>query len=149
MSLSTTTPTRSEATPADGSAPLRIAMVAPPWFELPPRGYGGTEAVVASLVDGLVDRGHRVTLVASGAHRTKAQRYHRVYPVTPAERLGDPLPEVINAAQTARVLAGAEFDIVHDHTLAGPLLARSRKQPTVVTMHGPVDGDNGDFYERL
>ncbi|WP_396658458.1 glycosyltransferase family 4 protein [Microbacterium sp.] len=149
MSLSTTTPTRSEATPADGSAPLRIAMVAPPWFELPPRGYGGTEAVVASLVDGLVDRGHRVTLVASGAHRTKAQRYHRVYPVTPTERLGDPLPEVINAAQTARVLAGAEFDIVHDHTLAGPLLARSRKQPTVVTMHGPVDGDNGDFYERL
>ena len=27
--------------------PLRIVLVAPPYFDIPPRGYGGTEAVVA------------------------------------------------------------------------------------------------------
>ena len=80
-------------------SPLRIGMVAPPWFALPPRGYGGTEAVVASLVDGLVDRGHEVVLVASGPHRTKATEYHRVYDVPPTERLGEPVPEVVTAAK--------------------------------------------------
>jgi hypothetical protein len=110
-------------------SPLRIGMVAPPWFALPPRGYGGTEAVVASLVDGLVDRGHEVVLVASGPHRTKATEYHRVYDVPPTERLGEPVPEVVTAAEAARVLAEADVDLVHDHTLAGPLLARGRRQP--------------------
>ena len=44
---------------------LRIAMVAPPWFEVPPQGYGGIEAVCAGLVDRLVARGHRVTLIGA------------------------------------------------------------------------------------
>lgn len=45
---------------------LRIAMVAPPWFEVPPQGYGGIEAACAGLVDRLVARGHRVTLIGAG-----------------------------------------------------------------------------------
>ena len=43
--------------------PLRIAMVAPPWFSVPPKGYGGIESMVADLVDGLVAKGHHVTLI--------------------------------------------------------------------------------------
>ena len=140
-------PTRGVA--ADGMPPLKIAMVAPPWFELPPRGYGGTEAVVAALVDGLVARGHEVTLVAAGEHRTAATAFHRVYDEPPTERLGTPIPEVIAAAEAARAIDDAEVDVVHDHTLAGPLLARGRRQPTVVTMHGPVTGESGDYHERL
>jgi len=136
-------------TAADGMPPLKIAMVAPPWFELPPRGYGGTEAVVAALVDGLVARGHEVTLVAAGEHRTAATRFHRIYEEPPTERLGTPIPEVVAAAEAARALDELEADIVHDHTLAGPLLARGRRQPTVVTMHGPVTGEGGDYHERL
>ena len=31
--------------------PLRIAMVAPPFYEIPPKAYGGIEAVLAQLVD--------------------------------------------------------------------------------------------------
>ena len=38
-------------------AAMRIAMVAPPWFELPPAGYGGIESIVADLVDQLAERG--------------------------------------------------------------------------------------------
>lgn len=138
-----------KTTTASAGSPLRIGMVAPPWFELPPRGYGGTEAVVASLVDGLVDRGHEVVLVASGPHRTKATRYHRVYDLPPTGRLGEPAPEVVTAAEAARVLADADVDLVHDHTLAGPLLARGRRQPTVVTAHGPVAGEDGLYFEKL
>ncbi len=129
--------------------PLRIAMVAPPWFELPPRGYGGTEAVVATLVDQLVARGHHVTLIGAGRHRTAAQRFVPVFDVPPTAELGDPIPEVIHAAAADVVLRALDVDLVHDHTLAGPLLARGRDVPTLVTMHGPVEGRPGEYYERL
>lgn len=136
--------------PADRStAPLRIAMVAPPWFELPPRGYGGTEAVVAALVDQLVRDGHEVVLVGAGVHHTLAQRFVRVLPTPPTALLGDPVPEVIVAAAAARALDELDVDVVHDHTLAGPLLARGRRVPTVATTHGPVTGLLADYYSQL
>ena len=50
---------------------LRIAVLAPPWFAVPPRRYGGTEAVVSLLVDGLVRERHDVTLFASGDSRLR------------------------------------------------------------------------------
>ena len=45
---------------------MRIGMIAPPWFPLPPQRYGGIEFVVSLLTEGLVRRGHDVTLFASG-----------------------------------------------------------------------------------
>lgn len=38
--------------PEGAAAPLRIGMLAPPWYELPPSGYGGIEAMVYWLVQG-------------------------------------------------------------------------------------------------
>jgi glycosyltransferase involved in cell wall biosynthesis len=128
---------------------LRIAMIAPPYFPVPPPAYGGVEAVVADLVDELVARGHHVTLIAAGRHGTRAQRFVASHDVPPAERLGEPLPEVIHAACAAQALEGCAVDVVHDHTLAGPLLARGRLAPTVVTAHGPVDGEPGRYYQAL
>ena len=43
-------------------APLRIAMLAPPWISVPAPGYGGVESVVSTLTEALVRRGHDVTL---------------------------------------------------------------------------------------
>jgi glycosyltransferase involved in cell wall biosynthesis len=40
-------------------------------------------------------------------------------------------------------------DVIHDHTLVGPLLARGRVIPTVVTVHGPVTGEPGHYYRHL
>ncbi len=48
-----------------GRAVLRIALTVDPYNPVPPRLYGGIERVVASLVEGLVGRGHRVTLWAA------------------------------------------------------------------------------------
>jgi hypothetical protein len=45
---------------------MRIAVIAPVWFPVPPTGYGGIELVVSLLADGLADAGHDVTLFASG-----------------------------------------------------------------------------------
>ena len=128
---------------------LRIAMIAPPYFELPPAGYGGVEAVVADLVDALVDRGHEVTLIGAGRHGTRAQHFLSTYDVGPSDQLGEPLPEVVHAAKVARMLDSLDVDVVHDHTLTGPLLARGRRVPTVVTVHGPTSDDPGEYYRAL
>lgn len=128
---------------------LRIGMVAPPWFGLPPRGYGGIESVVSDLVNQLTLLGHEVTLVGSGANLTSAHRFVQVFQTPPTASLGDPLPEVINAAASAAAFADFPVDVVHDHTTAGPLLARGRSTPTVITAHGPVTGFHADYYRRL
>ena len=129
--------------------PLRIAMIAPPWFTVPPRGYGGVENMCADLVDGLVDRGHEVTLIGAGRPGTRAGRFVATYADPPSARLGEPLPEVLHSASVARILDGLDVDLIHDHTLAGPLQARGRRVPTVVTTHGPVAGEPGEYYRQL
>src|SRR5260370_30839861 len=117
-----------------------------PYFDIPPTAYGGVEAVVADLVDALIDRGHQVTLIGAGRHRTRAHRFLATYQRPPADQLGEPLPEVVHAAQVARLLEDLDADVVHDHTLAGPLLARGRAAPTVVTVHGPATDEPGTYY---
>ncbi|MDI3329131.1 MAG: glycosyltransferase family 4 protein [Micrococcus sp.] len=127
---------------------LRIAMVAPPFFELPPTGYGGIETVVADLIDALVDRGHQVTLIGAGGHATKA-RFRRTYAEPQSDRLGQAMPEAFHAAAVAEILEDLDVDLVHDHTLLGPLQARSRAVPTVVTVHGPVIGEPAAYYRMV
>lgn len=128
---------------------LRIAVVAPPWFHIPPDGYGGIEAMLAGVVDGLVSRGHEVTLIAAGDHRTRAQQFVAVYDEPPSSRLGEPLPEVLHAAVAGRVLADLDPDVVHDNTLAGPLTAGRYRAPTVMTTHGSVVGEPGRYLAEL
>jgi glycosyltransferase involved in cell wall biosynthesis len=127
------------------TTPLRIAMVAPPWFELPPSAYGGIEAMCADLVDRLVARGNEVTLIAVGRNNTAAD-FVATSPHPDPSRLGQGLPEVLHAAALPGILDSLDVDLVHDHSLAGPLLARGRPVPTVVTAHGPLNGDMGRYY---
>ncbi|MGH2809663.1 MAG: glycosyltransferase family 4 protein [Actinomycetota bacterium] len=127
---------------------MRIAVVAPCWFEVPPPAYGGIEWLCSWLVEGLIKRGHDVTLVAAGQNKTGA-RFLQTYPTPPSYRLGESMPEVVQAAAALDLLAGVEVDIVHDHTLAGPLLAAGRRVPTVITAHGPVTGELGQYFRYL
>ncbi|RCG32295.1 glycosyltransferase family 4 protein [Sphaerisporangium album] len=138
---------RARREPAD-SGRLRIAMVAPPWSEVPPMAYGGIEAVLADLVGGLMKLGHEVTLIGAGRPGTRAP-FLRTYQRAPSERIGEPMPEVLHTALASRMLATLDVDLVHDHTLAGPLTAAGRPVPTVVTCHGTVDGELGEYYRAL
>lgn len=56
---------------------------------------------------------------------------------------------MVHAAAAARAIEGLDLDVVHDHTLAGPLVALGRSIPTVVSAHGPVAGELGDYYSHL
>ncbi|CAM3086035.1 glycosyltransferase [Mycobacterium intermedium] len=140
---------------AESARPLRIVMVAPPYFDIPPTGYGGVEAVVADLADTLVARGHHVTVIGAGKGRTAAQ-FVPLWSRTMPERLGEPYPEVMHALKVrsaiARIAADQGVDVVHDHTFAGPLNAPAYQAmglPVVATVHGPVDDDLYPYYREL
>ena len=116
---------------------LRIGIIAPPYFPVPPAGYGGTERVVAATVEGLVAAGHRVTLFAAAGSNTSARL---VTPLETAPRLGEATSAADEQFHAASAYLGAaSFDVIHDHTGIGPALGAmlDRGTPVVHTMHGP------------
>lgn len=126
---------------------MRIAILSPVWFPVPPTGYGGIEWVVSLLADGLVDAGHEVTLFASGDSRTKATLVS-VFDEAPSEKIGLSLPELHHAL--ACYERAAEFDIVNDHSgLPAAAIGGAVATPVVHTVHGPLDGDAGPVYEQV
>jgi glycosyltransferase involved in cell wall biosynthesis len=127
---------------------FRIAFVTPPWFDVPPQAYGGIESLVADLADAFVERGHTVFMVGVGTNGTRAQ-FRRTYEVAPSERIGEALPEVLHIAWSNQHLDELDVDIIHDHSLAGPLTARGRKAPTIVTAHGPCVGEMASYYRGI
>jgi glycosyltransferase involved in cell wall biosynthesis len=128
---------------------LRIAMVAPPWYELPPLGYGGLEVIVAALIDGLVERGHDVTLFGAGNRTGTRARFVSTTGQLQYPRLGELMPAVLHTARVNRLIAAGDFDVVHDHTTDGPLSAPARRPPTLVTVHGDPNGEYGDYLAAL
>jgi glycosyltransferase involved in cell wall biosynthesis len=119
---------------------MRIAQIAPLVESVPPKLYGGTERVVAWLVDELVDLGHEVTLFASGDSVTRAH-LHSVWPR--ALRLGKPRSDPV-AAQAALLDSvsrhATDFDVIHAHIdwIHLPLLS-GLGVPFLTTLHGRLD----------
>ena len=126
---------------------MKIAILAPIWFAVPPSGYGGIEWVVSLLADGLTDAGHEVTLFASGDSRTKAT-LSSVFAEAPSELIGRTQPELLHGLSC--YVRAEEFDIVNDHTgMLGSLLGATVETPVVHTVHGPLDGEPGRIYELI
>src|SRR3954463_2817805 len=113
--------TTAEVNRLDLPSPLRIAMVVPPWYELPPTGYGGIELICAALVDALCARGHDVTLFGAGTRTGTKAKFVSTVDEPQFERLGEGMPDALHAARVNRLLAKEQFDVVHDHTVCGPL----------------------------
>lgn len=126
---------------------MKVALLSPVWFPVPPTGYGGIEWVVHLLADGLVDAGVDVTLFASGDSRTRA-RLVSTFDTAPSERIGQTFWELRHAV--ACFERADEFDVVHDHSgLLGLALGARLPVPFVHTVHGPLDGEPGAVYERV
>ena len=116
---------------------LRIAVLSPVWFPVPPTGYGGIELVVSLLTDGLVDAGHDVTLFASGDSLTKATLSH-VFEPAPSELIGRTIPELRHAFGC--YTRADEFDVINDHSgIPAAALGGLVETPVLHTVHGPLD----------
>ena len=127
---------------------VRIALIAPPWSTIPPSGYGGIEWVVALLADGLIDRGHDVTLYAPAGSRTKARLVSPLDDVPPQDMIGNPWYEASHAVSA--YYQANEYELLHDHM--GPVgvsIGALVDRPTVHTLHGPFTSQALDLYGRL
>lgn len=131
---------------------LQIAIVAPAWYPLPPRGYGGTELVVHLLHTELRRMGHEVTVFGAEG---SAAGVTMLADAAWSQDLGGPAEAARQATYLARVydaMAGRRFDVIHDHTgFEGLLLAlQSGLAPVVVhTMHGELSEPMCTFYREV
>ncbi|WP_211357406.1 glycosyltransferase family 4 protein [Nocardioides rubriscoriae] len=112
--------------------------MAPPWIPVPPPSYGGTESVVDNLARGLTARGHDVTLFTVGTSTVPVER--RSWFDEPVAPMGLSIPEAVHVLAAHTELAEvADVDVIHDHTVLGPLLAPAAGPgvpPLVTTNHG-------------
>jgi len=127
---------------------LKVAVLSPVWFPVPPTGYGGIELVVSLLADGLADAGHEVTLFASGDSLTKATLAY-VFERAPSELIGRSIPELLHAM--ACYTRADEFDVINDHSgIPAAALGGLVETPVVHTVHGPLDTHEAqDAYRAI
>lgn len=119
-----------------GDSAMKIAMLSPIAWRTPPRHYGPWESIVSLITEGLVARGHDVSLFATGDSQTKAKLIS-VCPRGYAEETGL-LPKVFECLHISEVFEhGNEFDLIHNHFDFLPLTYTGMtKTPVVTTIHG-------------
>src|SRR5262245_55489838 len=118
---------------------MKVVLIAPPWLPIPPPSYGGTEAVIDRLARGLHASGHDVTLIA---HPDSSCPVPSVSVIDNADTafIGVCSREVCHGIGAYGLAADYGADVIHDHSLAGPLVGAPRAtRPIVVTNHGPFD----------
>ncbi|MDX6381364.1 MAG: hypothetical protein QOI57_2388 [Rubrobacteraceae bacterium] len=130
---------------------MRIAEIAPPWVRVPPERYGGIEWIISLLTDGLVERGHDVTLYATGDSRTKARL--RAPFEQPVSMGGKSFYDLIHPMATQTIpayLEADQYDVIHDHT--GPMaacLGALSDTPVLHTLHGPFNPDVRQLFRMI
>jgi glycosyltransferase involved in cell wall biosynthesis len=124
---------------------LRIAQVAPVATTVPPPKSGSVESMTSLLTEGLVARGHDVSLFATAGSATRAH-LHATYPhgywhdptMWPWE-----LSEMLNVA--AAVERAREFDLIHYQAASFPMsIAFTRLSPTPIVQtlhHSPSEAE--------
>ncbi|HET9199392.1 MAG TPA: glycosyltransferase family 4 protein [Dehalococcoidia bacterium] len=122
---------------------MRILQLAPLWENVPPPAYGGTEAVVHDLTEGLMAVGHDVTLFATGHSRTSA-RHLSVYdrPLRSESQLKEKAPYEYVHAASALAEAAQDYDVIHNHAGGLPIaFAGLIDTPMLSTKHCLVEPD--------
>lgn len=134
---------------------LNIVHIAPPWIEVPPKGYGGTEIVVERVAIGQQELGLNVAVLCRpgstvpGAVHLAPQKQE--WKKHLAQLRHDEI-EIFYATKCvewmkAELDAGHTIDIIHTHVRGAALLyicrefAEAKGIPVVHTVHLPVIGD--------
>jgi glycosyltransferase involved in cell wall biosynthesis len=127
---------------------LRVGVLAPIAWRVPPRHYGPWEQFASLLTEGLVDRGVDVTLFATAESVTRA----RLVGTAPTGYAEDTSldAKVWEALHIASVFERAdEFDLIHNGFDFLPLsYSRLVDTPVVTTIHGFSSERIVPVYER-
>ena len=129
---------------------MRIGLIAPPFIEVPPKRYGGTELFIANLARELHARGHDITVYANGDSqlpcRVKWRYEHAEWPLT--DPLRSQLKNTDHAAWAIHDAATAGVDVIHLNDAAGVPYTLFTHQPVVHTIHHPHEPALSELYQR-
>ncbi len=118
---------------------MNIALLAPIAWRTPPQHYGGWELVASQLAEGLVRRGHTVTLFATADSLTTA-RLESVCPHPlnhPGSQLDSRVYETLHIAHAYERAAALGVNVLHNHAgCFGVPPARPAPFPVLTTLHG-------------
>jgi glycosyltransferase involved in cell wall biosynthesis len=124
---------------------LTVLMNAGPWLPVPPREYGGIEAVVASLVGELRARGVRVVIGTVGESTLPAERRFAAFRKGQFADIAAPYNMAMGIAHAhmqkvvAELQRDATIDLVHDHLeVVGPSVLAALGHagpPALQTLH--------------
>jgi glycosyltransferase involved in cell wall biosynthesis len=130
---------------------LRIAVIAPPWYPLPPPGYGGIELVVYLLVRELRRRGHEVTVFGAAGSELGTIVLAAAGWAAHLGTITGPARELTYLARVFDAIKQQDFDLVHDHSGFAGLLGSTlmAAAPVLHTVHGPVVEPFRAFYEAV
>lgn len=128
---------------------MRIGIVAPPWVPVPPPRYGGTEVIVDQLARGFHAAGHDVLLWTTGDSACPVPKGW-ILERAETDRMGFDAIELHHLVHGYEALAQWGADVVHDHTLIGPVYACRHPELLVVTTnHGPFDAYLASLYRAV
>jgi glycosyltransferase involved in cell wall biosynthesis len=126
--------------PGETVKPLRIAQVVPPIERVPPLAYGGTERIVDALCAVLAERGHQLTVFASGDSDVPGELVPTVPRALRPDGYGGDVSMYMLATINTVLERAAEFDVIHSHLETfSPTLIRSSPVPVIATYHGRLD----------
>lgn len=140
---------------------LKIAQLSTPFFDVPPKTYGGTELVVSNLTEELVKRGHRVTLFATGDSKTEARLEYVFKNALGAGKPKNLLSNLAKKLPWAPALPSLyhailpfekanQFDIIHNNFhYYGLFFSSLVKTPTLTTYHGDLSTAEECKIEKL
>lgn len=136
---------------------MKILQIAPPWIEIPPKDYGGTEWVIYNLAKGLTELGHDVTVFAAKNSKVLGKLKY-VFEKNLLSKKIDwkyVLPTLFHFHQATR--QAYQYDVIHAHLSSSadmailPFLSDLTEEgvPNILTVHGhsPFDKySNSDPY---
>jgi len=129
---------------------MRIALIASPFIEVPPKRYGGTELFIAHLADGLTKRGIKVVLYANGESTATCElRY--LYARSEWPIRSEIYSSIKDLDHTSWAIHDCwhEADIVHLNNVPGLAFARFNGPRFAYTVHHPHDAGLSKFYSHL
>lgn len=131
---------------------MRIAQIASIAERVPAKKYGGSERIIYTITEELVNRGHDVTLFSSGDSITSA-KLSSVVPFSLREMaVKNPygLNELCFTHIGTAYSRAHEFDIIHDHNYAISMpTANLSPTPVVSTVHSMFHEDNIPLYQAM
>ncbi|MEY2446138.1 MAG: hypothetical protein QOE00_2718, partial [Ilumatobacteraceae bacterium] len=126
---------------------MHIGIIAPPWLPVPAPAYGGTEAVIDQLARGLQSAGHDVLLVCHPKSECPVPKAS-VVPEADTARMGRASIELEHAIGAYELIK--DCDVVHDHTLAGPVYSAWYPDlPVVTTNHNAFTRTYSALYRAV